>query len=399
MQSVVLSAAFIIFAAAYVSAHQVRIRGHTKNTVSTTQHPTATVDALCGNWMSSYAELHRSIRAGERAPRYVMVDPMSGLSDSLACIGSAFYLAVLTDRAFLIDESVDEDRFSNMYLSHYIDWKSNLQEVAHLTNFTIYGLRTIGDPLEGYPFDVFRRGDLNSFGTDADLIYVHRCNGGVVVPLFDNALYKPQLFEMGLRPETAYGCMFNFLFDILPVVREMFARELAIMEDDSTIKIGIQIRTGDETLNHQQLSIEDPSEAEAAVVLGEHAEIFRCAEGVEEKVRSVSNKKIVWLLLSDSVLLRKSALVVYGSKVLTNLEGIENLRHLRSYGGGGGAAAMMYAAGEHWLFSRADYHVFETGAFGKSAALASLKWNFYYVPYLGCKPSNAPEMRDLLPGV
>lgn len=395
MQCVILRAAFITFAAKHVSAHQVQIK-------STTEHAAAhrwRVDALCGNWMSSYAELHRAIRAGERAPRYVMVDPMSGLSDSLACIGSAFYLALLTDRAFVIDESVEADRFSTMYQSHYIDWKSDLHEVAHLSNFTIYGLRTIGDPLEGYPFDVFRRGDLKSLGANADVIYVNRCNGGIVVPLFDNALYRLQLFRMGLRPETAYGCMFNFLFDILPTVRDMFAREISIMEDSSSIKIGIQIRTGDETLNHQRLSVEDPSEAEAVVVLGKHAEIFRCADAIERRIIKGSNKPIVWFLLSDSVLLRKSAIVIYGSKILTNLEGIQNLKHLRTYGGGGGAPAMMYAAGEHWLFSRADYHVFKTGAFGKSAALASLKWDFYYVPYLGCKPSNAPELTNLLPGV
>lgn len=253
VQSVMLCAALITFAAEHVSAHRMRTRNHAQlvlqTNMSTAEYATAhrwRVDALCGNWMSSYVELHKSIRAGEQAPRYVMVDPMSGLSDSLACIGSAFYLALLTDRAFVMDESVEADRFSNMYQSHYIDWESDLQKVAHLSNFTIYGLRTIGDPLEGYPFDVFRRGDLNSFGTNADVIYVSRCNGGVVVPLFVNAIYRRQLFRMGLRPETAYGCMFNFLFDILPAVREMFAREIPIIEDSSSIKIGIQIRTGDE---------------------------------------------------------------------------------------------------------------------------------------------------------
>lgn len=152
-------------------------------------------------------------------------------------------------------------------------------------------------------------------------------------------------------------------------------------------------------LKQQQLSIEEPSEAEAAMVTREHAEIFRCAEAVEEKVIKRSNKRIKWFFLSDSVLLRKSAVVMYGSKVLTNLEGIQNLKHFRTYYGGGGALAMMYSAGEHWLFSRADYHVFGTGSFGKSAALASLKWDFYYMPYLGCKPTNAPELTNTLPGV
>ena len=113
--------------------------------------------------------------------------------------------------------------------------------------------------------------------------------------------------------------MLNFLFDILPAVREMFSRETSIMEDSSSIEIGIQIRTGDETSNHQQLSIKDPSEAEAAVAPEDQAEIFGCAEAIKGRVDKGSNRRIVWFLLSNSVLLRKSVNVMYGSKLLTNL--------------------------------------------------------------------------------
>ena len=60
---------------------------------------------------------------------------------------------------------------------------------------------------------MFRNGDL---GTNADVIYhksfiinhyISRCNGGVAVPFFENALYRLQIFKMVLRPGPAYGCI------------------------------------------------------------------------------------------------------------------------------------------------------------------------------------------------
>ena len=44
----------------------------------------------------------------------------------------------------------------------------------------------------------------------------------------------------GLRPETIFGCLHEYLFEPLPEVKEMFHKELALMQD-STLKIAIQV--------------------------------------------------------------------------------------------------------------------------------------------------------------
>ena len=358
------------------------------------------VEKHCGNWAGEYAQLHRDIRSGAQPPRYVMVSPVAGLADSLACVGTAFFFALLTQRAFVIDETVEADRFSAMYRSPYIDWRSNLDDVKHLSNFTLSGLlATFGNPaeIESWPMGVFHHGDLNMFGADADVVYMNWCNAGLVVPLFDNPLYKQPLFKMGLRPETAFGCMYAFLFEILPAAREMLAHEIAAMEDPDSIKIGIQIRTGDDTMTNQILG--EPTLEEAETALNPHAVTFQCAVALEAQVLAASTepKKVVWFLLTDSVRLRKSAIAKYGSKVLTNLDGVKNLKHIREDRGGGGTAAMMYAAGEHWLYSLADYHIFGHGSFGRSAAVASLKWGFYNVLVSGCKPVGVRELATIPP--
>ena len=361
---------------------------------------TGHVEKRCGNWMGEYAQLHRDIRSGAKPPRYVMVRPVGGLADSLACVGSGFYFALVTRRAFLIDETRETDRFSTMYRSPYVEWSSNLNDIRHMSNFTLTRFRAVfGDPTEKdiWPKGVFSHGDLAELGADAEVVYINSCNAGMVVPLFDNPVYKQQLVNMGLRPETAYGCMYAFLFQVLPATKELLVRELAAMEDPESIKIGIQIRTGDDTMTNQTL--EDPTLEEAEEALSPHDVTFQCAKEIESRITMASSepKKVVWYLLTDSVRLRKSALAIYGTKILTNLEGIKDLKHIRKDRGGGGAAAMMYAAGEHWLYSLADYHVFGHGGFGRSAAVASLKWGYHNVLVSGCKPVSVQDLATIAP--
>jgi len=52
----------------------------------------------------------------------------------------------------------------------------------------------------------------------SDRVYdLHRYSVG----LFDNPFYREQLFALGLRPETAYGCGYDFLLYPQPLVRPL----------------------------------------------------------------------------------------------------------------------------------------------------------------------------------
>lgn len=401
VQFVVINLTLSTSATAQLSQHPNRTRileAHISAREGVASAEQEKMELHCGNWVKNYSLLHKAIRSGESSPRYVMANPRYGLADSLVGIGSAFYLALLTDRAFVIDESNEEERFSTMYQTHFVDWMSNLQEIEGLSKYVLAGVQTDGpEPLEAFPFNVFRSGNLSTLGEADDVIYVAHCNAGIIVPLFDNPLYKQKLFDMGIRPETAFGCMFNFLFNLAPELRGLFTPQINIMQDNTIVKIGIQIRTGDDAMSHQRS--DDPSDAEAEAIIAPHFAVFECAEEVEARVRRATNKEVIWFLLSDSILLRKSAITKYGNKVLTDVGSIDELKHLRKSSGGGGTAAMRYAAAEHWLFSLADYHVCNRGGFGKTAAIASMKWNFYYTVHLGCKAVNVHDLSAILPGI
>ena len=94
----------------------------------------------------------------------------------------------------------------------------------------------------------------------------HRCNYGASHLLTENPHHQAQLARMvslvhcmhgdcqahlhepkravswrqGLRPETIFGCLYEFLFEPLPEIIEMFHSELAVMQD-STLKIAMQV--------------------------------------------------------------------------------------------------------------------------------------------------------------
>ncbi len=367
----------------------------TQNQMSTTEDSKSN----CGNWMRDYTHLHKSVRSGAKGPRYLMVQvkETSGLADMFACISSAFLCALLSDRALIIDESDESSRLSVAYFAPNIDWTYQPPELESLSRKTVHGIGTNGPPAEGPDIDIFHWGNLSSFGSE-ELVILKDCNAGLIIPLFDNPFYKFRLYELGLTPETAYGCIFSFLFGLRSTAKDTVKKEIEAMEDSRYIKIGIHIRTSDPTMANQELRW--PSHDEAERELANYRAYFSCALEIEEKISRASKKEILWLILSDSMLLRKSAVVVHGKKILTKIEDGRPPRHVRSSQGGGGADAMSLSAGEHWLFSLADYHIFGFGGFGKSAALSSNKWGYYNVHRdPSCKAVSVRELSDVTPGI
>ena len=64
------------------------------------------------------------------------------------------------------------------------------------------------------------------------------------------------LHALGLRPETAFGCILNFLLDLQPSVKQHFSDILEVLTNPRVLKIGLQMRFGDATFHkqHQQVA-------------------------------------------------------------------------------------------------------------------------------------------------
>jgi hypothetical protein len=150
-------------------------------------------------------------------------------------------------------------------------------------------------------------------------------NRGRSFRLFDNPHHRQQLAAMGLRPETAFGCAFRFLFapneatlktheaefqrlarpgtakpwpapkpPMMPL-GEMAARRLAVEEagedpgdieakEMPPLRIGIQIRVGD--------FIFQSKAREQSLQLENYMAYFDCAQQIENHQRGNEDRKV-----------------------------------------------------------------------------------------------------------
>jgi hypothetical protein len=97
------------------------------------------------------------------------------------------------------------------------------------------------------------------------------------------------LYDMGLRPDTAFGCAFRFLFAPNDAVKEAFGSEFGRLQDthNDVLKIGVNIRLGDwvfgTTSSEKDKSINDLSFLQG---------IFDCAHAIEASRKVAGTTKV-----------------------------------------------------------------------------------------------------------
>ena len=210
-------------------------------------------------------------------------------------------------------------------------------------------------------------------------------NRGRIVQLFDNPYHRSQLFQMGLRPETAARCALDFLFSPSGSLRRAMSREFKVLESSTALKISINIRVGDSTF--------DPK-VDSTVTLEPYTPYFVCAGDIEAFAR-VPNQQVIWYVTSDSLRLRQLVKQRYGEKVLTE----ENLRYIHGDCGDSKAKrfgnctqsssdfSIRMAAGQLLAMSMCDYHVVPLiSGFGRFGAAISNHWHSIYQIHAQTRP-------------
>ena len=214
---------------------------------------------------------------------------------------------------------------------------------------------------------------LNPIGHANVSAVVIASNRGRVWDLFDNPHHKKTLLQYGIRPETAISCAFRYLFRPRRVVKDMFRTTWTALGDAQVLKIGIQIRVGDNVLKN------DTNTPETAWKMA--AAHFACAAEIE-KTRASPGQRVIYFLMSDSITVRQAAKVRLGEKLFTDTQ-MPSL-HIGCVDGGSCQAerqikALRLAVGDMLSFSMADYHVYsDNSGFGRMAAWRSHTWHHQY---------------------
>ncbi|GFR47375.1 hypothetical protein Agub_g9086, partial [Astrephomene gubernaculifera] len=354
-------------------------------------------------------------RPSNRTRWLVTADP-DGLADRLVNAVSSFYFALLTDRVLCILPADDsQPGLQATFSAPNIDWTCGLGAAGGGGAAAAGGPSLSGpdtafwDPTEddawldpGFPvYGTFVRSHLGSVGPHAASTLVLRMHRGLSVALFNNPHHRQQLESLGLRPDTAFGCAVHYLFGLNAATRALAAAEPelhAMMVDERVIKIGIQIRLGDERILQQieKGGAETPlPPASRRVVEG----YLACAERLAASVQLLSGPqqpppgeekqqgeqlqqqgtpappppaapplRIYFYLMTDTLAVRQLARERFGPRLLLlRTPSVQFYRNVTP-------AGLRATALEHWYLSRCHHHIITAhSGIGRTAAFAGLR--------------------------
>ena len=193
----------------------------------------------------------------------------AGIADRLSGLISEFYFALLSKRAFKMITYGDLPDFNLAYNQPFINWTGfKLDDrVIDPLKFTYKGARGYtGDRSYDNEVDTQKFWSVYHVNADEEVLseffYGHHfesmplnhsnaeniifaSNRGRVFRLFDNPYHKNTLKSWGLRPNNAFRCAFNFLFTPNKDTLALADGYAHILKDETILKIGINIRTGD----------------------------------------------------------------------------------------------------------------------------------------------------------
>ncbi|TFJ81195.1 hypothetical protein NSK_007463 [Nannochloropsis salina CCMP1776] len=381
--------------------------------------------------------LHRQILAAERPPRYLIaVLPHYGLADQLVGIITLFYWAFLTGRAFQIStggqplpplEAAFDAPFVNwtrpagdppVLTEHlHLKYKGEMRYPAMhpaVPNLSEYGSMRL---INGF-YDFLSTENLSTIPEveDNKSVLFMTSNRGCTQRIFNNPHYSQKLYDVGLRPETAFACAFRFLFAPSQVTRSAPGWQLAksrlhpppnandsmtegqdpSSKPENVLRIGIQIRVGDRVYRSHTDDVQ----------FEDYMPYFDCARTIERHKRTSETTKVVWYLVSDSQRLKEKALERFGPDLLvTSTQPNTHVAHTQPKDleeadkimtGLGSAAADMLGLAE------SDYFVVtQNSGFGRIGALLSGRWNHIWSlssesnERLMCRPADYVRLEDM----
>jgi len=286
----------------------------------------------CGYWQQNYTQLHHDILSGKLLRRTVISIPVeAGIADRLCGTISEFYFAFLTGRAFLIVGKYGHlPPFEAAFEQPNIKWSvtntipdSNFEHLK----YTYQGVRGFSgkrdqpaslDPkqwasifqVNGWEYmnDLFFDKQMDSVYPDAENIMM-ATNRGRSYRSFENPHNRYQLERAGLQPQHMFRCAIEYLFQPTAATMSLMKPYLPIMEDESILKIDINIRAGD--------TVMDGGESDDPNAWRNFQSYFDCAQEIENS-RVRAGQKVVWYLMSDSLSVRLSAKRQFGEKILTD---------------------------------------------------------------------------------
>lgn len=302
---------------------------------------------LCGTgWQERYARLHRNILDFKQEERYLAYtcpgtqQGCCGYGNRLRAVVSIFYLAILTDRAFLIDWLVPEP-MENHLLPYQIQWNYSTPLDVCKTELEIrnhYWGTASAEKKRAEGWIIQDSHHFKNWFTGTNLTHYfdqpvekittiwYFAEGGID----KNPYLMNRAKQLGITPLLKPGpkyslikCAFDFLFQRSNAVESHLKRWREELRQTQGPTIGIHIRTGDKQFNYfaqeddRSLNLKNASKLDA---------FFECAKHVEKTAFSSSKTSDVrWFLASDHETVKEYAKTNFPEKVITTNLTIQHL--------------------------------------------------------------------------
>ena len=332
--------------------------------------------AVCGSgWQEKYKRLHTDILQKRRPSKFLVYScagrkyGCGGYGNRLNAIASLFLLAVLTDRAFIIDwrSTISMDTF---WEPKHIDWNFPVLSMTGLKSRRHFWGK--GHPLNVGSDVVRPASDMNGivewikkediptyFNTPVEVV----TNVWYLVDMIlENPSTSDKAVQLGLRSSAGakysfLGCASDFLFKMSPILeKELEAARTSLGLPRSMPFVGLHVRMGDEKFGFKGRMTND------------FKRFFECAKQGErflERADSGRYHEIKWFLATDDTDVKSYARREYVDKVVTlnlTIQHIDKLgkRDLSSQG-------MLGVLLDHFFLSESSISVLSPSTFGLTA--------------------------------
>ena len=342
---------------------------------------------ICGNeWQERYARLHKNgLKSwkSEKKGRFLVYsckkkECKGGYGNRMRALASLFYLAILTDRVFLIDWETPTSL--DKYLeTERISWNYRLGETTETFRVNSW---------QKERFPVVRK-------LVAEQNMDQYFNNTVeVVKYFISTLFKeiqqnPILrlkaidlgFPLSILDSHVHsmGCAFRFLFRLNHDLKEELEETSSMMGYNEHVMLSIYVRTGDlNTFRRKSNDLRLPR--------SKFKDVFSCARLIQFAIQKKFNTtNIAWFLATDSWDLKNYAELRYPHTrqyrgliehiEISTLKNRKDALHDPRNPPGDGMRTIML---ELYLMAKSDFYLHFGGSFGDAASALALAPSSYY---------------------
>jgi hypothetical protein len=190
----------------------------------------------CGAWMHAYQQKHKAIMEGKAPQRFAIMRSLNewenGLADRLASSLGILLFAILTDRAFQYDFEGEPHLWEGLK-SDFIDWRYTAWDKGNSSITLDYVAEHNSEP-EFYSF--FLEKNLTDIGKDQHSViwFTDHCP---VYKSFENPYLTSNLKALGFQQETAFACLFDFLYRPTQEVIDVLKPQLQLLLQPSVTKV------------------------------------------------------------------------------------------------------------------------------------------------------------------